>query len=199
MDHVFIIKKYLDAIGGRLLIDNLKSHYLQCTLNTESFQQIWREFYNYQNNMFNISVSVNNRSLMKVDGNILYGTRFQGGVKTPLMQDELKSLHKSIKLVPEIDFLNSGFNTREIKIEDKLNEYRVQLYQAPFHYDFSFDRISFLKREVIIENPKQKDSKLCLKFSDWREVDGLYFPFLQEMIAKHLASYRQVNELHLTW
>lgn len=199
MDHVFIIEKYLDAIGGRFLIDNLKSHYLQCTLNTESSQQIWREFYNYQNNMFNISVNIDNRSLMKVNGNILYGTRFQGGVKAPLMQDELKSLHKSIKLVPEIDFLNSGFNAREVKIEEGLDEYRIRLYQAPFHYDFSFDRISFLKREVIIENPNQKDSKLCLKYSDWREVDGLYFPFLQEMIAKYLASYRQVNELHLTW
>lgn len=199
MDHVLIIERYLDTLGGRLLIGKMRSHYLQCTLSTESTQQIWREFYNYQNNVFNISVELNNRSLMKIEGNRKYGVKRQGKVEHSLSQEELSSLHMSIQLVPELEFLNPGFGTQGIEVKESKNDYRIKLFLAPFGYELCFDKISCLKKEVIIENINQEDSKLVLKYSDWRVVDGLYYPFFQEMSGKHLLSYRSVDQLVLKW
>lgn len=188
-----ILTNYFEAIGG---IENLKS--LKGMKISAKVQQggvdIPLEIVSLADGRQYTKVSVQGMEIMQgvFDGETMWSTNFQSmsPEKADAESSERQKLEANDFPIPFIDYKAKGYGLELLGTEtiDGTETFKLKLTQEPitidgektenvsYHY---FDTEAFipLVRESTINQGPQKGQMGQIKFSDYQEVEGMYFAF----------------------
>lgn len=175
-----VIENYIKAIGGP---EKLKSVSDQVMKMSTSMQGMTIELVSTWKAPGKILVTTG------MGGNIMQKQVFDGergqveamGQKMELSGKQLEDMKMQAKLFPELEYKNLGFDLKLAEIEDIDGKpaYKVQITspQGNVKTDF-FDVASGLKvRSVVSQDTQMGPMTVTSGMSDYREVDGIKFPF----------------------
>jgi len=189
-----LISNYFEAIGGIPLIQNLKSHSLWCSVEAKGIQQTWKESYNYESGEFQVVVENEGVPIMVTEGNKIEAVRKVNKQEQKLGSDELAILHTTIILVPEILFLEEEYirSISDVSLTILDDENILKFKRHPYFYTYIFSISDGLKKEVRLSDVSDSAISLTIRYSDWRDVNGLLYPFVQDMVNERMESRRRV-------
>ncbi len=194
-----LITNYLAAIGGLSRIQNIKSHSLWCSITAKGILQQWKESYNYESGEFSIVVETDGAPIMVTEGNKIEAVRKTNREVQNISADELATIHTTIMLVPEVLFLEEAYinSISDISLEIIGEEQILKFKRTPYLYTYIFNVSDGLKKEIHLSDMSDSNIALTIKYKDWRNVDGLLYPFVQEMVSVHQESVRLVEYLKI--
>lgn len=196
-----LISNYLTAIGGIQLIRNIKSHFLLCSIEAKGIHQTWKEFYNYAEGSFKIILEDDGRIITVTEGNAAAAYRKLNGEEIKLDRQEVEMILSTILLVPEINLLDEAYvsTLSHIRLSDTDDEKILHFTKAPFLYKFVFDRNTWLKKEVHLSSGGEELPELTITYYDWRDINGILYPFKQEYVNPHQSSHRVIQALEIEY
>ena len=102
-------------------------------------------------------------------------------------------------LVPEVLFLEEAYinSIADISLEIIGEEKILKFSRSPYLYTYLFNVADRLKKEIHLNDMSDSNIALTIKYKDWRYVDGLLYPFVQEMVSVHQESVRRVEYLKI--
>lgn len=194
-----LISNYLTAVGGIQLIRNIKSHFLLCSIEAKGIHQTWKEFYNYEDKAFKIILESEGRAITVTEGNDERAVRRLNGEEVNLNSPEIESILSTILLIPEINLLDDEYvsTLSDIQLSETDENNILHFTKAPFRYKFEFDRFTFLKKEIHLSTAGEEIPELTISYDDWREINGILYPFQQNYINPHQTSSRDVQLLEI--
>ncbi|MCR9252121.1 MAG: outer membrane lipoprotein-sorting protein [bacterium] len=188
-----IISTYLENIGGVDALKSLKGMKITAKVN-QGGMEIPLDIYQMADGRQMTSISFQGMTIKQgvFDGETLWGTNFQT-MKAEKSDSEATSNQKlDANDFPDalIDYKEKGYTAELLGKEDMdgSETFKVKLVKEPRMIDgvevddityYYFDTEAFipLAQESEINQGPQKGSIQQIKFSDYQEVDGLYFPF----------------------
>jgi len=194
-----LISNYLAAIGGLSHIKNLRSHSLWCSITAKGIHQQWKESYNYESGEFQIVTENDGAPFMTTEGNRAEAVRRTNQESQKISVEELATIHSTIMLVPEVLFLEEAYinSIADISLEIIGEEKILKFSRSPYLYTYIFNVADGLKKEIHLSDMSDSNIALTIKYKDWRYVDGLLYPFVQEMVSVHQESVRRVEYLKI--
>lgn len=195
-----VIENYLKAIGGT---DKLKGISDQVLKMSTSMQGMTIELVSSWKAPGKILVTTG------MGGNIMQKQVFDGergqveamGQKMELSGKQLEDMKMQAKLFPELEYKNMGFELKLAEIEDIEGKpaYKVQITspQGTTKTEF-FDVASGLKvRTVASQDTQMGPMTVTANMSDYREVDGIKFPFAIKQQAGPQALDLKVDSIEM--
>ncbi len=188
-----IISTYLENIGGVDALKSLKGMKITAKVN-QGGMEIPLDIYQMADGRQMTSISFQGMTIKQgvFDGETLWGTNFQT-MKAEKSDSEATNNQKlDANDFPDalIDYKEKGYTAELLGKEDMdgSETFKVKLVKEPRMIDgvevddityYYFDTEAFipLAQESEINQGPQKGSIQQIKFSDYQEVDGLYFPF----------------------
>ena len=176
-----IIKKSIDAIGGKEKLENVKTLYTEMQINNDPVFYITKE------------KAPNKGALeVKVNENSVYGYRFDGNNGFEFSEGQIKQMPKEElfdkinrkHIINELAYLDPTIWTFTYLGQTKINNKKVHQLKGKnengiVEYVY-FDSKDYLKvrNEKLIDNDENKKS--IIDYYDYRNVDGvnLYFRFV---------------------
>lgn len=195
-----VIENYLKAIGGS---DKLKSVSDLVMKMSTSIQGMAIELVSTYKAPGKIVVTTS------VGGNIMQKQVFDGergqvtamGQKIELSGKQLEDMKMQAKLFPELEYKSQGFELKLADIEDIEGKpaYKIQINspQGATKTEF-FDVASGLKvRSVVSQDTQMSPMTVTANMGDYREVDGIKFPFAIKQQAGLQALDLKVNSIEM--
>lgn len=187
-----IIDNYFANIGGREAWSALKGHKITAEINMGMVLPI--DMYMMKDGRSRISFKLQGQEMVQeaFDGESVWSTNFASMTNEKADTEESENRKRSIGEYPD-PFLNvkeGGFTAEYIGEEtvEGVKCYKVKLIKTPILVDgvetensdfYYFDQENFvpIMTESVVHSGPAKGKTALSVYSDYQEVDGLYFPF----------------------
>ncbi len=203
-----IIDNYFEAIGGKDSFRDLKGQKMTAEVNAQGMT-IPLEIYVMADGKQITKLEIMGMSMSQdaFDGTDAWSTNFmtQKAEKADAEESENKKRAAGEYPSPLLDYSDKGFSVElmEDEVVDGVDCYKLKLTKEPMLADgeevdnieyYYFDQETFvpIKTETEITSGPQKGTMVITLYSDYQEVDGIYFPF--SMTFKTEDSEGQVIE-----
>ena len=179
-----VIEKYLEATGGREVLESITDQESDMFMEMQGMP-IQMKVYRKAPDMMNITVSMNGTVLSKTlfDGESGSTSGMQGA-KT-LEGEELEAMKSEAIFMPELDYAGNGFEVALLSVETIGNSetYKVEIKDpsgglSEEYYDIETGLK--IRTDKILETPNGTMVQTTL-LSDYRNVDGVLFPYKMEV------------------
>lgn len=175
-----VVENFVNAIGGTAKLRGVKDQVMKMS---SEMQGMTLEI--------NSSSTASGKVLMtvSVDGNVMQKQVFDGtrgmtsamGQNMELAGDQLEEMKEQAILFPEIQYKENGYTLKLLEIEniDGKPAYKVQVTSAKGKSKTEFfDTASGLRvRSVATQDTPMGEITVTSNFADYREVEGIKFPF----------------------
>lgn len=207
-----IIDNYFKNTGGKDHWEKLQATKTEASMNA-SGMEVSMEYYQTKNGkqLYIIDFQGQKYTQSAFDGNVLWGTNPVGG-ETYKIEDAstIATMKNQMKNFPSpfLNYKKKGFKVQSMGTETRngIEMYKLKLTQPPsivdgvetanisYHY---FDTKSYFL--IISENGDAKEQLTTITMGDYKESDGLYFPFSisiagQTLIIKKITPNPPINE-----
>lgn len=189
-----IVNKYLENIGGKDKLEAIKSLHIQASTKAQGMD-LPIEFYMTKDGKQLITAEIQGKKFVQVafDGNTAWHTNFMN-MKNEKMDNEatenLKRNSAGEFITPFLNYKGKGYKVEFLGKEEieGTETYKIKLTQKPelkdgkevpnesFYYFDTENYVPVVVETIITDGP-MKGAKFQQIFSDYQEVDGVYFPF----------------------
>ncbi len=189
-----IIDNYLDAIGGKEKLEKLEGLHIKAKAQTQGME-IPAEIYMFNDGKILMKFNFQGKEItqMAFDGNEAWGMNMMNQKPEKLDKEATENIKRNAKDEFPIPFLN--YKKKGYKVEfmgkeeiEGTETYKIKLTEHPIMKDgkevpeisyYYFDTenyVPIVKETPITEGPYQ-GKKVQEVYSDYQEVNGIYFPF----------------------
>lgn len=196
-----VVNKYLAAIGGKDKLDNIKDMSMKATGSVQGQEVIFSREYKMPDK-FKLQVTLpamDNRVVSQVmmNGDTVEIQRM--GQSVPVTGDTKAALKEEMNLFPEEQFLNDDYQLSLQGIEPVNGQDAYVLKVTDPQGNTSteyYDTNTGLKVKSIAERPGAMGStKTTTTYSDYKEVNGIKFPFTMNTDAGGMPMEMKVTDL----
>lgn len=188
-----IIKNYFETIGGEEAFRDLKGQKMVAEVDAQGMS-IPLEIYIMADGKQITKMDIMGMSMSQdaFDGTVAWSTNFmtQSAEKAEAEESENKLRSIGEYPTPLLDYADKGYSVEllEDDVVDGVDCYKLKVTKKPVLVDgeevenveyFYFDQETFvpLKTESEMHSGPGKGEMMITLYSDYQEVDGLYFPF----------------------
>jgi len=189
-----IVNHYLENIGGVEKLSQLEGLYMEAKTQAQGMD-IPIELYSFKDGKQKVSANLQGQNFVQVafDGNNAWHTNFMNMSPEKMDAEATENMKRSTKdnfPNPFLDYKKKGFKLELVGSEEieGAETFKIKLTQKPVLVDgkevpnemyFYFDKENFvpLVVETEVKSGQAKGGIMQQVFSDYQEVDGLYFPF----------------------
>lgn len=181
-----VIENYLSAIGGREALERIKDMTIRMAMESQGMQ-FESEMIRKAPDKFSMSIHMGENLLSKTicDGQSAKISGLSG--EQVLEGDELEKMKLQAMFMPELDYAGKGFSLELMAVEnvDGKKAYKIGVTDPAGHsslvwYDC---QNGFRLREESTEETPQGPITQTTGFGDYREVDGVSFPYTMHILA----------------
>ena len=189
-----IIDKYLENIGGKDKLESIKSLHIQASTKAQGMD-LPIEIYMTKDGKQLITAEIQGKKFVQVafDGNTAWHTNFMNMKNEKMDKESTENLKRNSAgefISPFLNYKEKGYKVELLGKEEieGTETYKIKLTQKPeikdgkevpneSYYYFDTENYVPVVVETIIKDGPMKGAKFQQIFSDYQEVDGIYFPF----------------------
>ncbi len=189
-----IVNNYLENIGGKEKLAKLEGIHMLAKAQAQGMD-IPVDIYMFKDGKQLVKFELQGKKMVQLafDGTTAWGTNFMSGKAEKKDSEDIKNLIRTAKNSFPNPFLNYKEKGHKIELIGKeevegTETYKIKLTELPVLADgkevsnesyYYFDTENFIPVmvEQEIKSGQAKGAKTQEVFSDFQEVDGLYFPF----------------------
>lgn len=187
-----VLNGYVDAIGGAEKLAGVNTYMMLAKAEVQGMT-LDMEMKKGNKAQFMQEIKLMGTPYQKLVYNDGSGYMLVQGNKMDANEDQLASMKTEADIFPEVAWLAEGNATLEkiAKVDGK-NAYLIKNGGKEYYYDVE----TGFKVQTIEEQEAQGQTiKVTVKFSDYRDVDGIKFPYLLQQIAGPQALDFNVTEV----
>lgn len=171
VDAITVLNKYIEAIGGRALLDNVTSVLIKAEAELQPGMMLNLEMKKTSKNQLMQEVSAMGNSMSKqvLDGNAGY-TVVQGN-RTDMNEKEVKKAQIESSPFPEINYLSQDITLEKIEDIDGVKAYKIKVSDILSVY-YSIETGLKIK-----EVQTEETGSMSMHYDDYKKVAGIKFPF----------------------
>ncbi len=199
-----IISNYIENIGGEDALKSLKGVKITAKVN-QGGMEIPLNMYQMADGRQMTEITFQGMTIKQgvFDGETLWGTNFQTMKAEKSDAEATSNMKLDVNDFPDsfVDYKEKGYTAELLGTEtiDGSETFKIKLVKEPRMIDgqkvedvtyYYFDTEAFipLVQEAEIKSGPMKGNIQQIKFSDYQEVDGLYFPFSMSQGIKDQGS-----------
>ena len=189
-----IINQYFENIGGKDKLESIKSLHIQASTKAQGMD-LPIEIYMTKDGKQLISTDLQGKKIVQVgfDGKTAWHTNFMNMKNEKFDKETTENMKKNAGgdfVSPFLNYKDKGYKVEYLGKEEVegTETYKIKLTQKPemkdgkevskesFYYFDTENYVPVVVETIIKEGPMQ-GAKFQQIFSDYQEVDGVYFPF----------------------
>ncbi|MFS4454653.1 M16 family metallopeptidase [Maribacter sp. 2304DJ31-5] len=171
-----VLEKYIEAIGGKTLLESVKSYSLIATAEMQGIK-LDLEMKKTSKNQFmqDIKMMGNSMSKQVLDDN--KGYMVIQGQRKDLSADEITKIKEESAPFPELNYLSvSGISLAGTEMIGDKKAYKLKVTD---HKTVFYDTVSGLKlQEVNVAEIQGQQIISTINYNDYKEISGVLFPYL---------------------
>ncbi len=189
-----IINKYLENIGGKDKLENINAIHIQASTKAQGVE-IPIEIYMTKEGKQLIATEIQGKKIVQIgfDGTTAWHTNFMNMKNEKMDQESNENLKRNSAgefISPFLNYKEKGYKVEYMGKEEVegTETYKIKLTQKPeikdgkevkneSYYYFDTENYVPVMVESVIDEGPMKGAKIQEIFSDYQEVDGVYFPF----------------------
>lgn len=197
-----IINKYFETIGGKEKFKNLNAVKMDISVQNQGME-IPVELVNEKGGKMYVKINIQGKEItqMASDGNTMWNTNFMTMKAEKLDAETTENAKLSNQDFPDplLDYKEKGYSTEFVGKETKEGTecFKMKLTKKPvkvagvqkddiIYYYFDAENYLPILTESEIKSGPMAGKKSETKYSDYQEVDGLYFPFSMNMFGQDM-------------
>lgn len=197
-----IINKYFETIGGKEKFKNLNAVKMDISVQNQGME-IPVELVNEKGGKMYVKINIQGKEItqMASDGNTMWNTNFMTMKAEKLDAETTENAKLSNQDFPDplLDYKEKGYSAEFVGKETKEGTecFKMKLTKKPvkvagvqkddiIYYYFDTENYLPILTESEIKSGPMAGKKSETKYSDYQEVDGLYFPFSMNMFGQDM-------------